>query len=290
MLAVRSAGMIPALLIELFLVSDSATIGSRDHLFQTYHICRVGNQPEGTQQPRQAHTIKRLNPIRHLTQIIFLLALLAPASLTIAAAPGGIKDSDVTIARIKYGGGGDWYSNPSSIPNLLKFTQRETGIATSEGEAVVELTNPKLFQYPILYMNGHGNISFTAREVEMLRQYFEAGGFLIADDNYGMDASFRREIKRVVDNELVELPFSHPIYSSYFQFPSGLPKIHEHDGKPAQGFGLFLDGRMVAFYSYQADLGDGWEDPEVHNDPPEKRLAALRMGANLLVWRLRGGK
>ncbi len=200
-------------------------------------------------------------------------------------------DDPVTIARIKYGGGGDWYSNPSSIPNLLRFIHQESGVATTEGDAVVELTSPKLFQYPILYMNGHGNVSFTEREVDLLHHYLESGGFLIADDNYGMDASFRREIKRVSGGaDLVELPFSHPIYSSHFKFPNGLPKIHEHDGKPAQGFGMFLDGKLVVFYSYQSDLGDGWEDPDVHDDPPDKRLAALRMGANIVLWRLRGGK
>ncbi len=221
---------------------------------------------------------------------IALLAVLFSGKVSQSAPSLAVEDA-VTIARIKYGGGGDWYSNPSSIPNLLKFIRKETGIVTTEGEAVIELSNPKLFQYPITYMNGHGNVSFTAREVESLRQYFEAGGFLIADDNYGMDASFRREIKRVLsESELVELPFSHPIYSSLFKFPNGLPKIHEHDGKPAQGFGIFLDGRMVAFYSYQSDLGDGWEDPDVHDDPPENRLAALRMGANIVVWRLRGGQ
>lgn len=222
--------------------------------------------------------------------MLLTLWLSAPKATGLFAADAPVEDP-VVIARVKYGGGGDWYSNPSSIPNLLGFIRQETGIKTADAEAVVELTNPKLFQYPIIYMNGHGNISFTAREVEILNSYFAAGGFLIADDNYGMDASFRREIKRVLPgSDFVELPFSHPVYSSLFPFPYGLPKIHEHDGKPAQGFGLFLDGKLVVFYSYQCDLGDGWEDPDVHSDPPEKRLAALRMGANIVYWRLRGGQ
>ena len=142
-----------------------------------------------------------------------------------------------------------------------------------------------------MYLNGHGNIRFTEREVRQFRKYLEAGGFLHADDNYGMDRSFRREMKRVLpEADFVELPFRHPIYHSHFDFPSGPPKIHEHDNKPAQGLGLFLDGRLVVYYTYQSDLGDGWEDPDVHNDPPEKRLAALKMGANIVIWRLRGGE
>ncbi len=221
---------------------------------------------------------------------VTLLFSLLPGGI-ILAANSPVAEDPVSIARIKYGGGGDWYSNPSSIPNLLRFIHQETSIITMEVEGVVELTSPKLFQYPILYMNGHGNISFTEREVEQLRKYFESGGFLLADDNYGMDASFRREIKRVLlGSDLVDLPFSHPIYNQLFKFPNGLPKIHEHDGKPAQGFGIFQDGRLVVFYSYQCDLGDGWEDPDVHSDPPEKRLAALRMGTNIVLWRLRGGQ
>ncbi len=195
------------------------------------------------------------------------------------------------IARVKYGGGGDWYSNPSSLPNLLGFVREQCNVNTVNDEVVVELSSPKLFSYPYLYLNGHGNIKFTEREVEALRRYFEAGGFLHADDNYGMDVSFRREMKRVLPNaEFIELPWNHPIYHSYFDFNSGPPKIHEHDGKPAQGLALFWKGRMVVYYTYETDLGDGWEDPDVHNDPPEKRLAALRMGTNIIVWRLRGGQ
>lgn len=194
---------------------------------------------------------------------------------------------DFTIARLKYQGGGDWYSNPSSLPNLLAAINERTNIRAVPREDPVEITDPELFHYPYLYMNGHGNVRFTDEEVKILRRYFAAGGFLHADDNYGMDSSFRREIKKVFpDSPLIELPFNHPIYSSFYSFPNGLPKIHEHDGKPAQGFGIFYENRLVVFYTYECDLGDGWEDPEVHNDPPEKREAALRMGINIVVYSL----
>jgi len=190
-----------------------------------------------------------------------------------------------TIARLKYGGGGDWYSNPSSLPNLMKFVREHSAIPTADKEAVVSVDSEELFNYPVVYMNGHGNVSFTAKEAAALRRYLTSGGFLIADDNYGMDASFRREIKKVFpDKELVLLPKNHPVFDVLFPFPEGIPKIHEHDGKPAQAFGIFHEGRMVVFYSYQSDLGDGWEDPSVHNDPENVRLSALKMGANLIVW------
>lgn len=192
-----------------------------------------------------------------------------------------------TIARLKYGGGGDWYSNPSSLPNLLREIRQRTTIHTKEDEARVSIMDEDLFNYPFLYMNGHGNVKLTPEEVDRLRQYLTNGGFLHADDNYGMDESFRREIKRVFpDKTLVELPFNHPIYHSFYDFPNGLPKIHEHDNKPAQGFGIFHEGELVLFYSYESDLGDGWEDPDVHNDPPEKRESALQMGINVIVYAL----
>jgi len=192
-----------------------------------------------------------------------------------------------TIARLKYDGGGDWYSNPSSLPNLLKFLQANTNMTVAPEEARVAVTDKDFFAYPYLYMNGHGNVRFSDEEVLRLRQYLQSGGFLHADDNYGMDQSFRREIKRVFpDNDLVELPFSHPIYHTLFQFPGGLPKIHEHDGKPPQGLGIFYKGRLVVFYTYECDLGDGWEDPEVHNDPDEKHQAALKMGVNIILFSL----
>lgn len=194
---------------------------------------------------------------------------------------------DFSIARLKYGGGGDWYANPSSLPNLLAQISERTSVRAAPREAVVEIKDPKLFEHPYLYMTGHGNVRFDDDEVKILRNYFAAGGFLHADDNYGMDSSFRREIVKVFpDSPLVELPFDHPIYRSFYEFPHGLPKIHEHDNKPAQGFGIFYEGRLVVFYAYECDLGDGWEDPEIHNDPSEKREAALRMGINIVMYYL----
>ncbi|MBN1294089.1 MAG: DUF4159 domain-containing protein [Candidatus Latescibacteria bacterium] len=196
-------------------------------------------------------------------------------------------DEVFTIARLKYGGGGDWYSNPSSLPNLMQFVSENTDITTSGEESVVSVGSEELFNFPIVYMNGHGNVDFSSREAASLRRYLTSGGFLIADDNYGMDKSFRREIKKVFpDKELVLLPKNHPVFNVLFSFPEGIPKIHEHDGKPAQAFAIFHEGRMVLFYSYESDLGDGWEEQSVHNDPEEVRQAALKMGANLIVWAL----
>jgi len=191
------------------------------------------------------------------------------------------------IARLKYDGGGDWYCDPSSLPNLLEFVAQNTPVVTDLKEYRVSVMDKEFFSYPYLYMTGHGNIRFSDEEILRLRQYFNAGGFMHADDNYGMDKSFQREMKRIFpDNDLVELPFDHAIYHCFYDFPSGLPKIHEHDNKPAQGFGIFHNNRLVVFYSYESDLGDGWEDPEVHNDPPEKHEKALQMGANIIIYSL----
>ena len=194
---------------------------------------------------------------------------------------------DFTIGRLKYGGGGDWYANPSSLTNLLSAINERTSVRAAPREEVVEITDAKLFEHPYLYMTGHGNVRFTDEEVKILRTYFAAGGFLHADDNYGMDTTFRRQIAQIFpDSPLVELPFDHPIYNSFYKFPDGLPKIHEHDGKPAQGFGIFYENRLVIFYTYECDLGDGWEDPDVHNDPPDKREQALKMGINIVMYSL----
>jgi hypothetical protein len=218
-----------------------------------------------------------------MKKIIFASAIIVLLWVSMVGAEGDL----FTIAKLKYGGGGDWYSNPSSLSNLLQFVRSNTSIQTEDHEAVVEIMSPDLFRYPYLYMNGHGTVKFTDPEVARLREYFERGGFLHADDNYGMDKSFRKEMLKVFpESRWVEVPFTHPIYHSQYEFPHGLPKIHEHDGLPAQGFGLFLGDRLCVFYTYQCDLGDGWEDPDVHNDPPEKREAALKMGTNLIVWRL----
>lgn len=202
------------------------------------------------------------------------------------AVPPPVAGPELTIARLEYGGGGDWYANPSSLPNLLRAIRERTGLPVSDRPAQVKLTDPALFDYPYLYLTGHGEIRLSDAEVAALRRYLLSGGFLHADDNYGLDESFRREIRRVFpDKDLIEIPVDHPIYRIHYELP-GLPKIHEHDGKPAQGFGIFHEGRLVVFYSHESDLGDGWEDPEVHGNPPEAREAALRMGVNLFLFAL----
>ena len=205
-------------------------------------------------------------------------------ALAVLPAPAAAQEL-MTVGRLHYDGGGDWYANPSSLPNLLKAIGERTPLRVATRERVVRLTDDDLWQVPYIHMTGHGNVKWSDAELKALRRYLEQGGFLHADDNYGMDESIRREIGRLFpDRPLVEVPWDHPIYHLVYDFPKGLPKIHEHDGKPAQGFGIFLDGRLVLFYSYQTDLGDGWEDFEVHKDPPEKHEAALRMGVNLFTY------
>jgi hypothetical protein len=201
------------------------------------------------------------------------------------AAGAAVAQEPLTIGRLHYDGGGDWYANPSSLPNLLRTIGERTGIRVTPREVVVTLSDDELWRIPFLHMTGHGNVRWSDRDLATLRRYLELGGFLHIDDNYGMDESIRKEIARLYpDRPLTEVPLDHPVYQVVYAFPRGIPKIHEHDGKPAQGFGIFLDGRMVLYYSYQTDLGDGWEDPEVHRDPPEKHEAALRMGVNLFVY------
>ena len=192
-----------------------------------------------------------------------------------------------TIARLHYSGGGDWYSDPSSLPNLLRFIGEQTRIDVAAGEARVQPMDEELFSYPYIYMTGHGNVSFSPEEIVRLRQYLESGGFLHADDNYGMDESLRRELTRLFPKkQLVELPADHGIFHCHFEFSDGLPKIHQHDGKRPQALGIFVGERLAVFYTYETDLGDGWEDEQVHGDPPEKRRAALQMGTNIVVWAL----
>lgn len=189
------------------------------------------------------------------------------------------------IAKLKYRGGGDWYANPTALPNLIKFANKEVLTNIDPQEAVVDVASPEIFRYPFVYMTGHGNVVFSREDADNLRRYLEGGGFLHIDDNYGLDPFIRREIKKVLPNaDWVELPFNHPVYSQKYKFSQGLPKIHEHDGKPAQGFGLFHQGRLVVFYSYECDLGNGWEDREVHNNPEALRIKALQMGTNLLQF------
>jgi len=204
-----------------------------------------------------------------------------------AAAQRREPSSNLTIARVKYQGGGDWYNDPTEIPNLLKFLREHTNLRTANDEARVSLTDDNLFSYPMLFLTGHGKIAFSPEEAERLRNYLTHGGFLYADDDYGMDTDFRREIRKVFpDKELVELPWSHPIYHCHFDFPQGLPKIHEHDGKPPQGLGIFHEVRLVVYYTYETNISDGWNDPEVHGDPPEKREEAFRIGTNIVVYAL----
>ena len=206
------------------------------------------------------------------------------------AFPAPPADSTLTVARLQYEGGGDWYANPSSLANLLERIASDTGLPMAAREATITLRDPALRDFPFLYMTGHGNVSFSLEEAAALRDYLLGGGFLHVDDNYGLDESFRREIALVFPRrELVEIPPDHPVFSAFHAFPEGLPKVHEHDGQPPQAFGLFERGRLMLFYSYESDLGDGWEDPEVHDDPAETREQALRMGVNLFVYAITRG-
>ena len=198
-----------------------------------------------------------------------------------------ILGQEFSIARVNYGGGGDWYCDPSSIPNILNYLTKNTSIKADHDEYRIKLTTKELRGHPYLYMTGHGNIRFTDEEIIQLREYLMGGGFLHTDDNYGLNTSFRREMKRVFpDRDFVELPHDHAVFHSYFDMPNGLPKIHEHDGKPPQLFALYNEDRIMVIYSYESDLGDGWEDEEVHNDPPELRVAALQMGVNIIYFAL----
>ena len=189
------------------------------------------------------------------------------------------------LALLKYNGGGDWYANPTALTNLTKFCNKELKTNIDINYATVEVGSAEIFNYPFIHMTGHGNVVFSELEAQNLRTYLLAGGFLHIDDNYGMNPFVRPSMKKVFPElDFIELPFSHPIYHQKFNFPNGLPKIHEHDKKPAQGFGLLWQGRLVCYYSYETDLSDGWEDPEVHKDPEEKRMEALRMGANMVSY------
>lgn len=209
--------------------------------------------------------------------LVLFLALLFTNSL--------FAQQDVQIALLKYRGGGDWYANPTSLPNLVKFCNQQLSTNISPQIATVEPGSPEIFNFPFIHMTGHGNVLFDAAEAQNLRNYLIGGGFLHIDDNYGMDPFVRPQMKKVFPElDFVELPKDHPIYNQKFKFPNGLPKIHEHDGKPAQGFGLFWEGKLVCFYTYECDLGDGWEDAAVHGNSEETRLKALRMGANLIQY------
>ena len=189
------------------------------------------------------------------------------------------------IALLKYKGGGDWYSNPTALKNLISYCNTNIHTRINANPETVEVGSTDIFQYPFLHMTGHGNVFFSNEDAENLRNYLMSGGFLHIDDNYGMEPYITKELKKVFpDQDLVELSASHPIFSSAFKFPEGLPKIHEHDGKRPQAFGLYYEDRLVLLFTFESDLGDGWEDPEVHNDPEDVRLKALKMGANIVKY------
>lgn len=200
----------------------------------------------------------------------------------------GREGSAITIGRVKYEGGGDWYNDRSAEVNLLRFVAETTGLAVEASFTPVELASDRLFSFPFIFLTGHGNVRFTATEVEYLRSYLENGGFLYIDDDYGLDTAIRREMGRVLpERTFTELPFAHELYHTFFSFENGLPKIHEHDGQPPRGFGMTDSrGRLCVFYTWETNPSDGWADPEVHGDPPEKRLAALKIGTNILLYAL----
>lgn len=211
---------------------------------------------------------------------IFGITLIVFTALTSVVAQQSIK-----IAKLKYNGGGDWYANKTALPNLIAFCTRNLQMNLVKSEDVVEVGSTDIFLYPYVYMTGHGNVVFSNQEAENLRNYLVGGGFLHIDDNYGLDQFVRLEMKKVFPNlEFVELPFDHPIYHQKYKFNEGLPKIHEHDGKAPQGLGLIYEGRLLCFYSYESDLGNGWEDQSIYNDPESIRQEALKAGANILSF------
>lgn len=216
------------------------------------------------------------------------LILLALLLLSASAKCQPVRiNSAIKVARLKYNGGGDWYNDPQSEVNLLKFVRQNTLIDVDPVYEFTEISSDRFFAYPFIFLTGHGNMTFNDQEVKRLRTYLENGGFLYADDDYGMDKPFRREIKKIFpEQELIELPFSFGLYHCQYDFPKGPPKTHEHDGEPPQGFGLFHNGRLVLYYTYESNPSDGWNDPEIHGDPPEKREEALHFGTNIVVWAL----
>lgn len=221
----------------------------------------------------------------YLLIFCFLLGLVIPPAIAQQ------NDNSLTLARIKYRGGGDWYNDPSSLKNLIEFSKSQLPIAINSEYDDVSVGSRDLFNYPFAFLTGHGTISLNRAEASNLRAYLESGGFLYIDDDYGLDQHFRETIKQIYpDEELIELPFEHEIYHQVFDFPNGLPKVHEHDGEAPRGFGLFRDGRLVLFYTYESNLADGWANPEVHNNPASIRQEALQMGTNILVYALTNGR
>ncbi|HTK81050.1 MAG TPA: DUF4159 domain-containing protein [Bacteroidota bacterium] len=217
-----------------------------------------------------------------------MFAFVLTVLICYAAFPQGTGvNSSLKIARLKYSGGGDWYNDPQGEVNLLNFVRQNTLVQVEPVYEFVDIMSDKFFSYPFIFLTGHGNISFTDVEIQRLRAYLENGGFMYADDDYGMDKAFRREVKKIFPSQnLVELPFSYGLYHCQFEFPKGPPKTHEHDGKPPQGFGLFHNGRLVLYYTFESNPSDAWNDPEVHGDSPEKRQEALQFGTNIVVWAL----
>ncbi|HEX8385039.1 MAG TPA: DUF4159 domain-containing protein [Rubricoccaceae bacterium] len=222
--------------------------------------------------------------------VLLVLCATALASVPAAAQDGpALTGGEVAVARVHYGGGGDWYSG-DPLPTLVAYARAHTLLDLDAEPHTVDLESDRLFAYPFLYLNGHGSVAFTAEEAARLRRYLDGGGFLYVNDDYGLDATIRAELRKVYpDQELAVLPNSHPVYHAHYSFPAGVPKVHEHDGLPAQGLGLFHEGRLVVFYAFQTDLADGWEPAGVHPDPPATREAALQMGVNLLVYAMTQG-
>jgi len=224
-----------------------------------------------------------------LCLLLFLLAeLFFVPDLQSQPIKSSAPNSKFRLARLKYSGGGDWYNDPSAEVNMMDYLKKNTTISVDESKFYsVDVVSDDIYNYPFIIITGHGNIEFSPQEAVRLRKYCETGGFLYADDDYGMDTAFRREIKKVFpDEEMKEIPFSHKIYNSHYSFPNGLPKIHEHDGKPPQGFGITRNGRLCVYYTYETNITDGWADTKEHDDPPEKREEAFRMGTNIIVYAL----
>lgn len=215
-------------------------------------------------------------------KVIFIILLVVVA--------GGLQAQNMKLGLLVYGGGGDWYANPTALKNLAAFCNKTLNTDFNPQEGQVAAGSPDIFNYSFVHMTGHGRWAVTDDEARNLRTYLAAGGFLHIDDNYGLDEYVRPTLKRIFpDAELVELPYSHPIYHQAFNFPNGLPKVHEHDNKPPRGYGLFYQGRLVVYYTTETDLGDGWEDIEVHNDSPDAHRKALEMGANIIQYAMTGG-
>ncbi len=227
--------------------------------------------------------------VKYLKIVTLLLTSVLFLSVNVKTDTRIIEKGTFQIAVLKYNGGGDWYANPTSIPNLVKFCNKNLKMNINETVVNVDAGSMEIFGFPLVHMTGHGNVVFSTQEAQNLRNYMISGGFLHISDNYGMDKFVRTEMKKVFPElDWIELPFTHPIYNQTYKFPKGLPKVHEHDNKPPQGFGLVYEGRLVCFYDYECDLGDGWEDAEVHNQSVETRTKALQMGANIVQYVMMG--